>query len=348
MPWWNKQRFVDKRPFLRARNIIKKALRNWFETQGFAEVETSQLQISPGNETHLLGLKTNWTSPTGVNYPLYFATSPEFSCKKLIAAGETKIFEFAKVFRNHDKSPLHAPEFTMLEWYRAGADWTEIIEDTLEVCKVAARAINAQNYWWQNNNIPINETPIKISVKEAFLKYANIDLSLALDTDGNEKRDEFAQLAASADISIDENDDWSDIFTKILVAKIEPNLGKAAPTILYEYPLPEGALARRCHDDLRFVERFELYICGVEIANGFGELTDPIEQHDRFKAAMKKQEQIYGNSYPIDDELLDALAQMPQTSGVALGFERLIMLVSGARKIDDVQWTPFPIRFDEF
>lgn len=343
MAWWSKENFRDKKPFLLARSNAKNAIRNWFSVNDFTEVETAQLQKSPGNEVHLLGLKTNWSATDGKCHDLYFATSPEFSCKKLIAAGETRIFEFARVFRNRDIGPLHAPEFTMLEWYRAGADWHQIIDDTLEVCSVAAQANNAKNFNWKNLSIPIDATPIKIKVSEAFEKYANIDLCDVLDENGNGLRDEFARLSKKAGINTENSDDWSDIFTKVLISKIEPNLGIDAPTVFYEYPYPEAALARRCSHDKRFVERFELYICGVEIANGFGELTDASEQRKRFLEAMEKQKEIYGSAFPLDEELLDALGQMPQTSGVALGFDRLIMLISGARKIEDVMWTPFAI-----
>ncbi len=343
MHWWDKQNFKDKKPFLEARNKVKASLRNWFNAKDYTEVETGQLQISPGNEVHLLGLKTIWNSHIGQSHDLYFATSPEFSCKKLIAAGETRIFEFARVFRDRDIGPLHSPEFTMLEWYKVGADWHEIIDETLEVCKISAKANGAPNYIWKNLSIPIETQPIKLKVAEAFRQYANIDLDQVLGENGEAKRDEFALCAREVGINIEASDDWSDIFTKILVSKIEPNLGIKAPTIFYEYPYPEAALAQRCKHDRRYVERFELYICGIEIANGFGELIDAKEQRERFEKAMNKQKEIYGNAFPIDEELLDALGQMPQTSGVALGFDRLIMLVSGARKIDDVLWTPFPI-----
>lgn len=344
MNWWNKDNYADKKPFLNARGRVKSALRKWFEAEGIDEVETAQLQKSPGNETHLLGLKTNWNAPSGKVHELYFATSPEFSCKKLIAAGETNIYEFARVFRDGEIGPLHSPEFTMLEWYRTHAHWHKVIDDSLQICRAAAIANSADSYRWKNSVINIDAAPIWLKVADAFAQYAQIDLYAALDENGVGKRNEFAQMARAAGINITEDDDWSDIFTKILIAKIDPNLGQSAPTIFYEYPLPEGALAQRCQHDPRFVERFELYICGVEIANGFGELTDPIEQRARFEEAMFKQEQIYGSNYPIDEGLLDALSQMPQTSGVALGLERLIMLVSGARKIDDVLWTPFAIK----
>lgn len=341
MKYWNKDRLKDKMPFLNARNIAKKAIREWFINQGFTEVETAQLQNSPGNEVHLLGLSTQWTAPNLQSREMFFATSPEFSCKKIIASGMERIFEFARVFRNRDLSPLHAPEFTMLEWYRTNEDWNKVIDDTLAICKNAAVANGAECYRFGKIEIPITATPQRLTLQEAFLKYAGLDMLSTIAHDGVTNRDEFARLSLLSGVNVDTNDNWSDIFTKILVAKIEPHLGIDAPTILCEYPLPEGALAQKCQHDPRVVERFELYICGVEIANGFGELVDSVEQRARFEEAMQEQEKIYGKSYPIDDELLEALKHMPPTSGVALGFERLVMLISGARKISDVQWDDF-------
>lgn len=335
MSWWESDKLKDKMPFLIARQNVKNAIRKWFEAEDFIEVETSQLQKSPGNETHLLGLSTEIELMDGSKKPMFLVTSPEFACKKLIAGGMQRIFEFAKVFRNRDISNTHSPEFTMLEWYRANQAYKKIIEDTLEICKAAALANNAEYYSYGNIKIPINAAPIFITLEEAFIKYAGFSmLEIVNDRDG------FAASANKIGVGINSDDDWSDIFTKVLVAKIEPELGKTAPTILYEYPLSEGALAQKTKHDARIVERFELYICGLEIANGFGELTNSTEQRQRFKDSMNKQKAIYGYSYPIDEELLSAIEKMPPTSGVALGLERLIMLVSGARTINDVLWTP--------
>lgn len=325
----------------------KNAIRSWFLAQNFDEVETNQLQISPGNETHLLGLSTIFTDPSLEEHELFFATSPEFSCKKLIAAGMKNIFEFARVFRNRDQSKIHSPEFTMLEWYRANMPYEKTIQDTLDICKIAAKSIGSEFY--RNKNLEINiEQPAEfITLQEAFLKYANIDLLATISDEGEENRDLFANLCKEQNIKISEDDNWSDIFTKVLVEKIEPNLGKECPTILYEYPLPEGALARKSPNNSKVVERFELYICGVEIANGFGELIDSDEQRKRFEASMQKQKELYGKSYPIDEDLLEALKYMPPTSGVALGFDRLIMLITGANNIEDVNFTPFPIKIGD-
>jgi lysyl-tRNA synthetase class 2 len=266
-----------------------------------------------------------------------------FCAAELIAGGMKRIYEFARVFRNGEIGPLHSPEFTMLEWYRATEDWNKVIEDTLQLCVIAAQAIGVDCFSWKGKSIAINTPPERVTLAQAFMKYAGIDLLATLDNEGNAVRAKLAAAALKANINVADDDNWSDIFTKILVAKIEPNLGLDAPTILCEYPLPEAALAQKCAHDPRVVERFELYICGVEIANGFGELTDATEQRARFEAAMREMKRIYGYKYPLDEELLSALAQMPATSGVALGFDRLVMLISGARSINDVLWTPFPV-----
>ncbi|MGZ5928615.1 MAG: amino acid--tRNA ligase-related protein, partial [Rhizomicrobium sp.] len=163
-----------------------------------------------------------------------------------------------------------------------------------------------------------------------------------LDEKGRGNRDLFATRAKRAGFSIAADDGWSDIFSKVLAAAIEPRLGLERLTLLTDYPRQEAALARPKPSDPRLSERFELYACGVELANGFGELTDPMEQRVRFEAEMNEKQRIHGERYPLDEDFLAALAQMPPASGVALGFDRLVMLAAGAPRIDDVLWTPLP------
>lgn len=341
MAWWKKDRLEDKMPFLMARQKIKLSMQNWFAKNNFQEVETAQLQYSPGNEVHLLGLSTIWTAPNLNSKELFLATSPEFSCKKLIAGGMERIYEFARVFRNRDLSNIHAPEFTMLEFYKTNCDWLELINDCLELIKNSAKELRVKSYKFGKYEIDIEKKPKFLKVADAFLQYANINLHEMLDENGNGLIDIFKIAALQNGIKINEDDDWSNIFTKIMLEKIEPNIGKNEICIFYEYPYPEGALAQRCKNNKKFVERFEIYICGIEIANGFGELIDNIEQRKRFEIAMKKQYEIYGKSYLIDEDLLNAINSMPPTSGVAIGFDRLVMVISGARNINDVLWTPF-------
>jgi lysyl-tRNA synthetase class 2 len=179
-------------------------------------------------------------------------------------------------------------------------------------------------------------------VAEAFARHAGVDLVATLDRQGNGRRDSLAAQAERAGIRLAADDSWSDLFSKILVARIEPQLGMERLTLLTDYPAAEAALARRCPGDPRFSERFELYAAGVELANGFGELTDAVEQRRRFETEMAEKQRIHGERYPLDEELLTALPLMPEASGVALGFDRLVMLATGARRIEEVMWTPPP------
>jgi elongation factor P--(R)-beta-lysine ligase len=338
-PWWDPARHADRRPFLEARGRIKTALRAWFDAGGFTEVEAAQLQVSPGNETHLHALSTHVLAPDGAPSPMYLHTSPEFACKKLLAAGETQIYDFARVFRNREAGPLHATEFTMLEWYRAGADWQVVMDDALALVRAAAAAVHSETMRWNGYEVLANAAPVRITLAEAFAHYADIDLLATLTDQGEGITPLLARAASQAGIRVTDDDTWSDIFSKVLVEKIEPKLGLEAATFLCDYPSCEAALARKSQSDPRVAERFELYVCGVELANGFGELTDPIEQRARFEADMAAKLAIYGETYPIDEDFLAALAIMPPASGVALGFDRLVMLATGARRISDVLWT---------
>lgn len=341
-PWWDKDRHADRRPGLLARGRIRKALRGWFESQGFTEVECGALAASPGNEAHLHGFETALNTTGGEAVPVYLHTSPEFAAKKLLAAGETKIFDFARVFRNRERGPLHQPEFTMLEWYRVVEDYEAVMADCVHLLTLAADMTGAKTFSWRERVCDPHAPAERLSVADAFQKFAQIDLLSTLSPAGAGDRPSLANSARATGFDVVDSDNWADIFSKILVAKIEPNLGLGAPTLLYEYPRCEAALARAAEHDPRVAERFELYVCGVELANGFGELIDPFEQRKRFDVEMDEKERVYGMRYPIDTELLAALGHMPPSSGVALGFDRLVMLATGARSVVDVIWTPAP------
>jgi lysyl-tRNA synthetase class 2 len=341
-PWWGRDRHADRRPALIQRGRITRALRAWFEGQGFTEVECGALVVSPGNEAHLHAFRTEALTTAGESRALYLHTSPEFACKKLLAAGETRIFDFARVFRNRERGALHAPEFTMLEWYRANEAYERVIADTLALVRLAADTTGAKTFVWKDRICDPRAEAQRMTVADAFTHHAGIDLLGALNEKGEGRRDILATRARRAGFDVADNDNWADIFSKILVARVEPRLGIGQPTVLCEYPRCEAALARASARDPRVAERFELYVCGVELANGFGELTDPVEQRARFESEMTEKQRVYGERYPIDDDFLAALAHMPPASGVALGFDRLVMLAAGARKIDDVLWTPAP------
>jgi lysyl-tRNA synthetase class 2 len=337
-PWWTPARYADRKPFLLARSAITKALRAWFEEQGFAEVETGILQISPGNETHLHAPRTELTRADGSHATRFLRTSPEFACKKLLAAGESKIYEFARVFRDRERGDLHLPEFTMLEWYRANAGYDAIMADTIVVIAHAAQATGIGQFSFRGRTADPFAEPELLTVAAAFERYAGIDL---LATVAGREGDRTALAAAAKErLRIADDDTWSDIFSKVLVEHVEPNLGRGQLTVLFEYPSPEAALARTSARDPRVAERFEIYACGVELANGFGELTDAAEQRHRFTADMDEKARRYGERYPLDEDFIAAVGQMPEASGVALGFDRLVMLASGAPRIDQVVWTP--------
>jgi lysyl-tRNA synthetase class 2 len=337
-PWWSAGRYADVRPFLAARTAVTRATRAWFDEQGFTEVETAILQVSPGNETHLHAPRTELVGADGQRMTRYLRTSPEFACKKLLAAGETRIFEFARVFRDRERGRLHLPEFTMLEWYRANASYDAVMADCIVVIAHAAQATGIGRFSFRDSIADPFAEPELLTVAAAFERFAGIDL-LATVTEGRGDR---ATLAAAAGqrVRITDDDTWSDIFSKVLVEHVEPNLGQGRLTLLFEYPVPEAALARAKPSDPRVAERFEVYACGVELANGFGELTDAEEQRRRFTLAMDEKARRYGERYPLDEDFLAAVADMPEASGVALGFDRLVMLASGASAVDQVVWTP--------
>jgi lysyl-tRNA synthetase class 2 len=303
-PWWEPSRHADRRAFLLARARILAAIRRWFAEQGFIEADCGALVVSPGAETHLQAFAIDG---------LYLHTSPEFAMKKLLAAGERDIFFLGKAYRTGEIGPLHSPEFTLLEWYRAGAPYERIMQDCIELLRLAANAAGSTQFRWRDRACDPLAEARRMTVREALNRRAR---------------------ASSAALSSDE-------FSRILATHVEPHLGLGAPTLLYEYPISEAALARPCAHDVSVAERFELYACGVELANGFGELTDPVEQRRRLQAAMLEKERRYGARWPIDEDFLAALAHMPATSGCALGVDRLVMLATGAPSIGHVIWTPW-------
>ncbi|QAY95204.1 EF-P lysine aminoacylase GenX [Methylovirgula ligni] len=326
------------RPALRARAALTKAVRAWFDADGFIEADTPILQVSPGNETHISAFATELIGPAGEKSRLYLHSSPEFALKKLLAAGEEKIFSLGHVFRNRERGPLHHPEFTMLEWYRAKAPYEALYADCAALLATAAEAAGTRTFRFREAVADAFATPEILSVAEAFRLYGGFDLLETYNAQGCD-RDALARHTATLGLRVADDDTWSDLFSKILSAKIEPRLGHGRATLLVDYPAPEAALAR-LKDDRRFAERFELYVCGVELANGFGELTDAAEQRRRFAAAMDERRRIYGDAYPIDEDFLAALAAMPPSSGIALGFDRLVMLATGSKRIEDVLWAP--------
>lgn len=334
-----------RRPRLLMRQRITANLRAFFANEDFIEVETPALQASPGNEAHLHAFTTHFLDNDLSQRPLYLHTSPEFACKKLMAAGESRIVNFARVYRNRERSPLHHPEFTLVEWYRAHAGYETLMADCAALLREAATTAGVTKLRYRGKEAdPFLELE-RISVADAFQHYVGIDLLATIPDDplAPPDRDALAKAASDAGVRIIADDTWSDVFSHVLNQKIEPFLGEGRGTILDAYPAHEAALARRNPADPRLSERFELFVCGVELANGFGELTDPAEQRRRFMLEMDEKERIYNERYPLDEALLALLPAMPPTSGIALGLDRLIMLATNAHRIEDVLWAPLII-----
>ncbi len=310
------------------------AIRAWFAERGFVEVDPSPLQVSPGNETHLHGFTVAATDAGGRRAHRYLHTSPEFAMKKLLAAGEERLYSLGPVFRDRELTRLHAPAFTMLEWYRAGDGVEAVMADTIDIVRTAAAAAGSTSLRWQDRQADPAADAERLSVLDAFRRLAGVDLHAIGDDAGA-----FAEAAGERPAP---DDTWSDVFSRVLVDCVEPGLGIARPTLLTDYPPSEAALAAISTDadGRELAERFELYACGVELANGFRELTDAAEQRRRFEAAMDRKAAIYGEAYPLDEDFLSALDHMPDASGVALGFDRLVMLATGAPSVHHVQWSP--------
>lgn len=331
--WFHPDIFARKKPYLLARAAALAAFRAEFAARGLIEVDPAALQPVPCAETHIHAVAVTVGGRGG-----WLHTSPEFACKKLLAAGMERIFYLGKVWRDEQQSSRHLSEFTMAEWYRRGADYTALMADCAALVAAAARAMGSDLLRGAGGTANPFAPLQHLTVQEACLQFAGVDVLRSLDDQGQPNRDILAREAKAADIRIADDDGWGDIFTKVIL-NVEPHLGQGQLTVLRDYPAPEAALARRKPDDPRVAERFELYACGVELANGFSELTDPAEQRARFVADQALKQQLYGFSYPIDEGLLAALPLMGPAAGVALGFDRLVMLLSGARDIQMVQWT---------
>lgn len=341
--WWHALRHADRRPLLLERNRIAAGIRAMFAGQGFVEVDPAGLQVSPGNEAHLHAFRTEMIGNDGVARPMYLHTSPEFAMKRLLVAGERRIFSLGHVWRNRERGPLHEPEFTMLEWYRVGEPYEQLMTDVVDLVRVAS-AGRLMRY--RGHVCDPEQSPEILSVPDAFLRHAGIDLLSTMDGGGAGDPASLARQMDRAGIRHMAGETWSDLFSRILSERIEGQLGQGRLTVLDQYPSAEAALARRHEDDPRLAERFEIYACGVELANGFGELTDAAEQRRRFEAEMAVKQQRYGETYPIDEDFLAALPFMPAASGCALGFDRMIMLATGAPRISDVMWVSAGLEHD--
>ena len=274
---------------LKVRAGVLRTIRAFFDARGFVEVETPTRIPAPAPEPHI-------DCPASGDW--FLRASPELQMKKLLAAGLPRIYQIGPCFREGERGRRHSPEFTMLEWYRAEADYTDIARDMEEL----VRAI-----LWARGSAPLPFA--RLTVREAYIRWAGWDPV----------------------------EDWNqDRFDFDMATKIEPNLPKG-PLFLTDYPSPAASLARLKADDPRVAERWELYVDGMELANAFTELTDSAEQRKRFEAARAERRVLGEADYPLDEDFLFALARMPPAGGVALGVDRLVMLACGAASIDEVR-----------
>ena len=292
-----------------ARAACSAAVRGFFAGDGFVEVDTPALQVSPGLEPHLQAFATDLHDPRdGRTAPRYLHTSPEFAMKKLLVGGMPRIWQLAHVFRDGERGATHHPEFSMLEWYRAGATYRDLMADCIGLLRACQAAAGAKALVWrgQHRRRPRGRgsgsaSPRRSRSHAASTSWRPRPIRSSPISRCSPRRPRRIGIAPHP------GDDWEALYFRIFLDRIEPHLGIGAPTILYDYPVSMAALSRRNPDDPRLAERFELYVCGLELANAFGELTDPAEQRARFLADQAKKQALYGETYPIDEDFLAAL-----------------------------------------
>ncbi len=329
MTSWHPDRLADRAAALQRRARLARATRAFFDARGYTEVETPYAVRAPGEEVHLRPFRTAFEAEDGTRHDLWLNTSPEFAMKRLLAGGMGPIFQLARVWRNGEASPLHAPEFTMLEWYRprpedGGADLAGLMDET--ECFLRAVLPPVVSCRGVETSLARFE---RLTVADAFACHARLDI-LA-------DPDDAASLASRAGTTLRDGETWEDLFFRLMLERVEPALGRNHPTFLTHWPAAQAALARRDPADSRVALRFELFLCGIELANAFEELTDPHEQRARFVADRARRLAITGRpDWPLDEDFLAAVAQMPPCAGIALGFDRLAMVASGANSIDAV------------
>ena len=338
-----RENFERKLPFLLSRNKIIAGIKEFFASENFVEVDTPILQYSPGMEVHLFGFETQFNNINGVDkQKLYLHTSPEFSMKKLLSFGMQNIYQFTHTFRNEVVSPTHYPEFTMLEWYRTGVGYEKLMDDCEKILQISLKQIGAEYFEYNGKKCSVDSGIEKITVKEAFEKYCHFDVLATIDDIKKPSVEKIKVEAEKLGIRVSETDSWDDVYEKLMFEFIESNLGMEKPTVLYEYPVHQAALSKAKEKQENIAERFEIYVCGVELGNAFTELTDRKIQEARFEADQKEKLSLYGETFPIDYEFLDAVENLCPCTGIAVGVDRLIMLATHAKDIKDVLWIEIP------
>jgi lysyl-tRNA synthetase class 2 len=310
---------VSRLDAVRARASLYAKIRSFFQARGYCEVETPLCVPSPGLEVHLDAVRT----ASG----LYLITSPEYHMKRLLAAGLPRIYQLAKCFRAGERGPWHHPEFTMLEWYRTGADYLDLLAETEELLRASAGA----EIFHRGERIDLSAPFERLTTQEALWRHAGIDWRAHPEPDDLRRAAERAGFG-----SIPAGDTWDDTFHRVFLTAVEPKLGRGRPTALLDYPARMSALARLKPSDPGVAERFEIYVAGVELCNAFSELTDPAEQRRRFEADQAERRRLGRPIYPIDEKLLAALGALPPCAGIALGIDRWLLLLCDANDLDEV------------
>jgi lysyl-tRNA synthetase class 2 len=329
-----------RRRSAKARARLAAEVRRTLAALGYEEVETPCLVPAPGMEPHIQAFETAFVPESGgTAAPLFLHTSPEYAMKRLLAGGFERVFQLSRVFRNGEVSATHNPEFTMLEMYRTGAGYGGVMEDLERLIEACARALapgGAARVRRAEAEIDLSAPFERLTVAEAFRRHAGIDLALC-------GWDAASLAEAARRAGLDPGppgEPFDDVFFRVMLDRVEPRIGLGRPTYLVDWPAPMAALSRVKPDDPRWAERFELYAGGLEIANGFGELTDAVEQRRRLAEEQAHRRRLGRRSYPVDEAFLDAVARMPEAGGVAVGFDRLLMLLTGAERIEDVLLFP--------
>jgi lysyl-tRNA synthetase class 2 len=323
------------------REQVIDGIRAYFKGRGFHEVQTPLLLPTPSTEPFLEVFQTELKDNQGRKWQGFLPSSPEFALKKLLSAGSGSIFEITKSFRNGEgKSSRHNPEFTILEWYEVGGDYLSVLKDLEGMILYLTRTVpvrsnnQGRSFKYQGKEYDLTSPWEKITVAEAFEKYAGIDTETMLD----ETR--LRNAGISKGYQVDEMTTWEEIWNQIIANEIEPKLGLTAPTILYDYPIAQAALARKAKDP-RFAERFEVFLAGLELGNCFSELTDWEEQEARCLSDLAERKRLGRTEFPMDTDFIEALKLgMRASGGIAVGVDRLVMLMADAASIEEVVFFP--------
>lgn len=324
---------INHRRELEARSQIIRLIREWFWSQGFLEVDPPAILRLPGQEPHLSPMKLAIHDERGNRHESYLHTSPEYACKKMLAAGLKKIFSLGKVYRDCESfGGTHNPEFTMIEWYRSQADFYAIMDDVEELFQFIILKLRQEVS-------SLKSVFERLHMREIWQTYAGVNLDEYLD------REKMFVLCEAKGYKPKSNEPYEDLFYRIFLNEIEPNLGKDSPVIVHHYPAAMAALARLSPTDPRYAERFEVYVGGLELANCFSELTDADEQLLRLEQDREERKALGRETFEIDMEFINALKTMPPAAGIALGVDRLVQLFTGCKNIDDVLILPASLLF---